>query len=93
MTDASSQTTGSGPTPNNVRSSPPEVHVPHRLIPQIIFGLEILGQALIRTTIICLVLYGLYRIKSAFGINLSQHYHAIDLFTDPIQVITDILHA
>ena len=53
---------------------------------------EILTRALIRTVIICGVLYGAYWVKSALGINLSQHYHAIDLFQDPVQVITDILH-
>lgn len=54
---------------------------------------EILTRAFIRTVIICGVLYGAYWVKSALGINLSQHYHAIDFFSDPVQVITDILNA
>ena len=52
---------------------------------------EILVRALIRTVLICAVLYSIYTLKSALGINLSQHYHAIDLFQSPIEVLTDIV--
>ena len=54
---------------------------------------EILARSLFRTFLICLLLYGAYTIKSALGINLSQHYHAIDLFQSPIEVLTDIVRA
>ena len=54
---------------------------------------EILVRALVRTVLICAVLYGAYAIKSALGINLSEHYHAIDLFQSPIDVLTDIVRA
>ena len=53
---------------------------------------EILGRALARTVIICALIYGVYAIKSALGINLSQHYHAIDVFQSPLDVLTDIVH-
>ena len=52
---------------------------------------EILVRALIRTILICAFLYGAYWIKSALGINLAHHYHAIDVFQSPIDVITDIV--
>ena len=53
---------------------------------------EILIRAGFRTLLICLSLYGVYVIKSSLGINLSEHYHAIDFFQSPVNVITDILH-
>ncbi|MEM9217117.1 MAG: hypothetical protein AAGD25_22575 [Cyanobacteria bacterium P01_F01_bin.150] len=53
---------------------------------------EVFIRALIRTVLICGLLYGAYVIKSALGINLSQHYHAIDFFQSPIDVLTDIVH-
>ena len=49
-------------------------------------------RALIRTVLLGVVLYGSYIIKSALGINLSEHYHAIDLLESPIDVLTDIVH-
>lgn len=52
---------------------------------------EILARALVRTVLICAFLYGAYLIKSALGINLSQHYHAFDVFQSPIDVLTDIV--
>ena len=53
---------------------------------------DILIRAAIRTVLICLSLYGLYVLKSSIGINLSEHYHAIDVFQSPVKVVTDILH-
>ena len=55
--------------------------------------LDVFVRALIRTTLICLTLYVVYRIKSAAGINFSQHYHAIDFFQTPLDVMVDIFRA
>lgn len=54
---------------------------------------EILIRAGVRTVLICTALYGAYVIKSALGINLSAHYHAIDVFQSPIDVLSDIIHS
>lgn len=35
--------------------------------------------------------YLLYRLKSIVGINLSSHYHAIDLVWHPVEVLRDIV--
>ena len=53
--------------------------------------IDILIRAIVRTMLICALLYGAYVIKSALGINLSQHYHAIDFFQSPVDVLTDIV--
>jgi hypothetical protein len=39
-----------------------------------------------------LSLYLLYTVKSAFGINISRRYHAIDLVKLPMRAIERSLH-
>lgn len=55
--------------------------------------LDTILRAILRTALICLVIYGLYVLKSAVGINLSHRYHAIDVFSQPVNVITDIIQS
>jgi hypothetical protein len=45
-----------------------------------------------RTALILLGLYGLYLIKSAIGINLSQRYTAWDVLKYPVKSFIDRPH-
>ncbi|NEQ95734.1 MAG: hypothetical protein F6K30_03225 [Cyanothece sp. SIO2G6] len=55
--------------------------------------LDTILQATLRTVLICIILYGLYVAKSAAGINLSPHYHGVEVFEQPVNVIVDIFRS
>ncbi|MEB3230187.1 MAG: hypothetical protein VKJ64_04195 [Leptolyngbyaceae bacterium] len=52
--------------------------------------LDTIVRAMLRTALICLALYGLYLIKSIAGINLAPHYHGLEVFSQPVDVLVDI---